>query len=82
MKALMYAVAAQCLEADVVTWNCGEACVTGVKEVIPVRYTSASERSFGYVTYNSQFNQVVVAFRGSKTFKNWVTNFKTKKIPY
>ena len=39
---------------------------------------------FGFVAYDSEDQEVVVAFRGTNglDFKNWYLNMKTDKVPY
>ncbi|KAJ3106265.1 hypothetical protein HDU97_006716 [Phlyctochytrium planicorne] len=61
-------------------WNCAGCKDWKVSGTRAVRTFSASSTGMqGYVAINDQYQTIVVAFRGSKNFQNWVENLKFLK---
>jgi hypothetical protein len=65
LKGVYYSAASYCTAASVQSWKCGEPCTSeaGVTNVTPIR--NDAKGTFGYVAYNKNGNEIVVAFRGS-----------------
>ena len=38
--------------------------------------------TFGYIAHNKKDDEIILAFRGSSNFDNWVTNLKFDKVKY
>jgi len=72
LRAMYLSGAAYCEGTSVQSWTFGEACSsqTGVSDVTTMDVLT--DGSFGYV--GAQNGQIIVSFRGSTNFANWVTN--------
>lgn len=66
-----------CMEPDIPTWNC-TLCVrkdTPTLESAQVfKHTSLIDTTFGYVGYDKSENSIVVAFRGTDSIQDWLTD--------
>lgn len=82
MKAFYYAAAAYCNQDLLSKWNCGEACSSENGVIDFTRITDDSRGTFGYVAYNQERNEALVAFRGSVNIENWITNLNFLQTPY
>ena len=74
LKAMYYSSASYCSAASIKAWTCGEPCTSeaGVTSVTAI--SNVLHGTSGYVSYNQNSNEIVVAFRGSANIQNWVTN--------
>lgn len=79
---LYYATATYCDSSTVQTWTCGSACqaLPGVSDVTLI--SDWLDGTFGFVAYNGQTNDIVVAFRGSRNVANWYSDFDYFMKPY
>ncbi|TNV76611.1 hypothetical protein FGO68_gene5194 [Halteria grandinella] len=82
MKAFYYAAAAYCNQDLLSKWQCGEACSSEGEVIDFTKITDDSKGTFGYVAYNKDNNEVVVAFRGSVNVENWITNMNFLQMQY
>ena len=84
-KGVMYSGAAYCSYNDLDKWDCGYPCKQ-MPQVTPIIRQSVvnAHDLFGYVAFNPDDLELIVAFRGTNglDFKNWYMNSKTDKIPY
>jgi len=74
LKGVYYSAATHCSVPSLKAWNCGEPCTqeAGVTNMNPV--VNDAKGTFGFVAYNKNSNEIVVAFRGSTNIENWITN--------
>ena len=84
MKALYYSGAAYCNKQTIYDWNCGEPCTSlpGTGNIFKIENELLD--TFGFVTYNSVDDHIVVAFRGTNgaDFLNWMTNLVYYRVQY
>ncbi|CAF1406694.1 unnamed protein product, partial [Didymodactylos carnosus] len=85
-----------CDPLSLLLWNCGIACSSndGILTVRPVVYVTTKSFTYGYATYNTITNTIIVAFRGTdgipsditfrtlESFLNWETNLEFTMIDY
>lgn len=63
-------------------WTC-EGCVdSGIKLTEITRLHDPDTDGFGFVGYEAQKSLIVVAFRGSHTIKNWISDLTFDSIPF
>jgi predicted lipase len=86
LRGVYYSAASYCALSTINPWNCGEPCTMtqGVTNVKPI--SNSAHGTQGYVAFNGQTKEIIVAFRGSQNIENWITNldyFKTnyKNVP-
>ena len=79
---MYYAAATFCDSNTLEYWNCGAACkqLPGVTDVNIVYEILMG--TFGYVAYNTQTNNIIVAIRGSWDVANWVSDLDYFLKPY
>ena len=77
-----YAAACYCDVDTVANWTCGAACTnnTGMQDVKLA--SDYLEGTFAYSGYNAKTNAVVVAFRGSHNYINYLFDIDFKLVPY
>lgn len=84
MRALYYSGAAYCQKDTIYNWTCGEPC--NVQQGAGQIYKIENELldTFGFATYNSRDNEIVLAFRGTNgaDFLNWMTNLVYYRVQY
>lgn len=83
-KSLYYAGAAYCDKSTLDNWNCGEPCKSNAGVSSISRIENELLDTFGFVTYNSVDNEIVVSFRGTNgaDFMNWLTNIVYYRVQY
>jgi len=62
-------------------WNC-EACQYNPKIVHRFVITNPKFESLSFVGLNREDKEIIVAFRGSDNFRNWLTNLNFVKKSY
>lgn len=68
-QAFLYSSATYCAYATLDDWSCGPACTPSKSGINKVELIFDTLRhTFGYVTYNSRDDQIIVAFRGTNGF--------------
>ena len=76
LRSMYYSGSAYCDKPTLDNWSCGEPCTqnSGVSNIY--RIENELLDTFGFVTYNSRDNEIVVSFRGTNgaDFLNWLTN--------
>ncbi|KAK7202291.1 lipase [Novymonas esmeraldas] len=70
-----------CADSDVIQWSCGTIC-----DSIPGFHTEALVQSidldaFGYVGVDVTRQQIIIAFRGTRSITNWLQNLKYFRTP-
>lgn len=83
--AVLFAAAAYCKEEGLRTWSCGFRCEGPASGTQLLAYFSfPTWDTTGYVAINESLKWIVVAFRGSESFANWLENMETWKsiIPW
>ncbi|KAG5456702.1 MAG: Alpha/Beta hydrolase protein [Olpidium bornovanus] len=76
-----YAAATYCLPGRVKRWKCGRRC-PGKLDVRRYLDTRGTTGVVGYVGLDAELNRIVVAFRGSLDYRNWVWDLQFAKIDY
>ena len=83
-KGLYYSAGAYCAYDTLTNWQCGTPCnrnpgLTGVTKIL-----NSVRNTFSFVGYDSNQNEIVVAFRGTNgaDLENWMTNIKAGTSPY
>jgi len=83
-RSMYYSGAAYCDKPTLDNWTCGEPCTenSGISKIY--RIENELLDTFGFVTYNSRDNEIVVAFRGTNgaDFLNWMTNIVYYRVQY
>lgn len=79
---MYYSGSAYCERNTILNWTCGEACTSQPDTTEVVNIVDDSKGTFGYVAYNSNQDQIIVAFRGSQNIQNWFTNLNLEKVDY
>ncbi len=81
-RAVYYSLATFCENNDLEDWKCGKSCaaVPGVTKL--TRLSDKTAGVFGYVAYNHESDQIIVAFRGSDNIANWIANINFFQTPY
>ena len=83
-RSMYYAGATYCDKATLDNWTCGEPCtsIAGISFINPIENELLD--TFGFVTYNSVDNEIVVSFRGTNgaDFLNWMTNIVYYRVQY
>ncbi len=82
-RAMAYSAATYCLKSTIENWSCGEACDYFEKIKTAILVEDPVLRILGYVTYDSEENEIVVAFRGTNGLDraNWLQNLKMYMKP-
>jgi Lipase (class 3) len=80
LKAMYYAGATYCSLPDLMDWQCGAPCYKGVTEFTPIQNEALN--TFGFVAYNEDDNEIVVAFRGTQigTVLNWISDLDYHRV--
>ncbi len=81
IKNQLYAAASYC-DSTVATWSCGITCERGPKVQEITTISNWLDGTFGYVGYNAQDDEIVVAFRGSHDIANWISNMQYGQADY
>jgi len=81
LRYLYFSYGAYCSESSLKAWNC-KWCTTnettGFKPTFQVHSVKTDMR--GYGGYFSQYNTIVVAFRGSSSIRNWIEDLENIKL--
>ncbi|KAK9693599.1 hypothetical protein K7432_013838 [Basidiobolus ranarum] len=67
-----YASAAYCPQAKLQNWTCGERCVGNLN--VTSYFSEESSGLAGYLGYSQEEKKIVISFRGSANWANWVKN--------
>ena len=81
LSALYYSKTAYCEADEIAAWKC-EPCGKHPQFSDVRVHTNSSWETQGFMGYDSQANQVVVAFRGSASLVNWWENLKFLMTEY
>ena len=83
-RSMYYAGASYCDKGTLDSWTCGEPCSSnwGISSIAKIENELLD--TFGFVTYNSVDNEIVVSFRGTNgaDFLNWMTNIVYYRVQY
>ena len=70
-----YSKISYCLNSSIVPWTCGAQCLVMQAEDIGLSQDFYYETQ-GMTLFDVENEMIVVAFRGSHNFMNWVLNFE------
>ena len=77
-----YSAATFCNQSTLVNWTCGKAC-DATNGGANVKFVSNTiNETFGVVVYNSEWDTITCAFRGSHNKPNWDLDFESWFVPY
>lgn len=76
--------AAYCGREPVLSWSCGDRCDRARGMNITRHFHESTTDIWGYVGVHAERREVLVVFRGSSSFKNWVYNlyFSMTSVPW
>eukprot|EP00735_Rhodelphis_limneticus_P000913 TRINITY_DN1144_c0_g1::TRINITY_DN1144_c0_g1_i1::g.17216::m.17216 TRINITY_DN1144_c0_g1::TRINITY_DN1144_c0_g1_i1::g.17216 ORF type:complete len:287 (+),score=77.73,sp/P19515/LIP_RHIMI/32.71/2e-30,Lipase_3/PF01764.20/1.5e-32,DUF2974/PF11187.3/5.9e-06,Abhydrolase_6/PF12697.2/2.1e-05,PGAP1/PF07819.8/3.6e-05,Abhydrolase_5/PF12695.2/3.5e-05,Thioesterase/PF00975.15/0.00011,Abhydrolase_3/PF07859.8/0.0046,AXE1/PF05448.7/0.015,Abhydrolase_1/PF00561.15/0.015,Abhydrolase_8/PF06259.7/36,Abhydrolase_8/PF06259. len=77
-KMVHYAGAAYCL-SYLNRWNCGPHCDYN-SFTLQSNFYDVSHDAFGYVGVDQNTRNVIIAFKGSSTLRNWMDNLKISQV--
>ena len=66
--------------SQISAWNCPRCLSTPASNLIVVENPGLG--AFGFAAYSSRLGAIVMSFRGSNNFVDWLVNLSTKKIYY
>lgn len=74
LRALHHSAAAHCHPEVLEKWSCGTACQheEGIRNVTVI--ANNVTKTYGFVGYSPETNEILVSFRGSVNFQNIVTD--------
>lgn len=81
-RGVFYSNAVKCHPAKILDWSCGPACtLPGPLRNVTLEWNDTLQvRSF--VGYDATRNEIVMSFRGTITFLNWIEDAEFKLIKY
>lgn len=79
---LEYAKVSYCSQSNIQSWKCGAPCnqLPGMKDITVVN--KLAHEGQGYVAFDSNNKNIVVAIRGSSNIINWYNNLQANQIDY
>lgn len=67
-------------ESDILNWNC--TLCRNISFLEPKVVKNNTNSVFGFIGMSTEYNRIIVAFRGSVDIANWILNFKTTRTSY
>jgi hypothetical protein len=79
---VFYSAATFCEQSTLVNWTCGKACDATNGSPTVTFVSNIINETFGVVVYNSEWDTITCAFRGSHNKPNWDLDFESWFVPY
>jgi len=78
----LYSYAAYCSEESIQLWTCSWCQQNSTVSGFNTTMVYVQDGELGYIGFNSQYQQIVVTFRGSTDTLNWLNDFDATQTDY